>query len=334
MSSIEIPVPPDEGISSIHFCPTNQKLITMSTWSSKIFLYDIDSKDQISNTTCNSPLMCSTFLNDGTESNIGTIAAGDIDGNIYLLNSGNLSTLNGHKDGISSLSVFPETGLLLSGSWDKTLAMWDTKQPPETSLIGNLEFNEKIMFSSACTENRIVAYGHHNTVFVIDTRNPEKIERRVSSLGKQIRSFCVSSPDQFGWAVGSIDGRIAIEYFGDIRHQAQRFSFSCNRHEQDEKIIVYPVSCLAFHPVTGILTSGSSKGSLYFWDIQNKRKLTEVQSPFHNSVAAIDYNNDGSILAIAYSYTWEKGDVEHPEDRVLLFYPNSQNISLSHPADV
>lgn len=333
MSSIEIPVPPDEGISSIHFCPTNQNILLMSTWSGTMRLYDIESKEQFSNFDCNSSLMCSTFLNDGSESDIGTVAAGDIDGRIYLAKSGNLSVLNGHTDGISSISVFPETGLLLSGSWDKSLAMWDTSQPPETSLIGHIEFNEKIMFSAACTENRIVAYGNHNTVFVIDARNPEQIERRVSSLGKQIRSFCVSAPDQFGWAVGSIDGRIAIEYFGDIKHQAQRFSFSCNRHEEEEKTIVYPVSCLAFHPVTGILTSGSSKGSIYFWDIQNKRKLTEVQSPFNNSVSAIDFNNDGSLLAIAYSYTWEKGNIEHPEDRVLIYYPSAQNISLSHPAE-
>ncbi|KAK8886965.1 mitotic spindle checkpoint protein Bub3 [Tritrichomonas musculus] len=333
MSTYEIPVPLDEGISTVHFCPNNQKIISMTTWSGAIHLYDIESKEQIFNSTFNSPLICSTFVDDNSGNDFSTIAVGDTEGSIYLINSSSSTTLKWHTDGISSLSIFPETGLLLSSSWDKTLALWNTSQSPETSLIGHIDFNEKLMFASACSENRIVAYGHRNTVFVLDVRNPDHIERRVSSLGKQIRSFCISAPDHFGWAIGSIDGRVAIEYFGDIKHQAQRFSFSCNRHEEEEKTIVYPVSCLAFHPVTGILTSGSSKGSIYFWDIQNKRKLTEVQSPFNNSVAAIDYNKDGTLLAIAYSYTWEKGDIEHPEDRVLIYTPTAQNISLSHPAE-
>ncbi|OHT06580.1 Mitotic checkpoint protein bub3 [Tritrichomonas foetus] len=320
MSSSEIPIPPNEGISSIHFNPDNQNIVSTTSWTGTVRFYDIESRQQVDSRNYPKPIISSTFVEGGV------LACGDTEGNIYL-SSSETPLQNGHTSGISSLSIFPETKLLLSASWDQTLGMWDYRQSQDESLIGKLEFNEKIMFANACSENRIVAYGHRNTVFVVDMRNPDKIERRVSSLGKQIRSFSISKPETFGWAIGSIDGRIAIEYFGDLKHQAQRFSFSCNRHTENGKTIVYPVSSLCFHPTTGILTSSSSHGNIYFWDIENKRKLTEIQSPFNTSVSAMEYNDNGSLLAIAYSYTWEKGEIEHPEDRLLLYSPSNQAIS-------
>jgi cell cycle arrest protein BUB3 len=72
-----------------------------------------------------------------------------------------------------------------------------------------------------------------------------------------------------------------------------------NRHEEGESMIVYPVNSLCFHPRTGVLTSGSAKGNIYFWDIEAKRKFTEIQSPFDLSVAALDYDGAGN----AFSYT-------------------------------
>lgn len=328
MTTVELAVPPDEGISSLHFSPHNQTFLGMSTWAGTVRIYNVDEKQEISHFNAKTPLLCSLFL-DRKDDNV--MVAGGIDGSISVVGNSINSQLLGHTDGVTSLSISPDSGFLVSGSWDQSIALWDLNQPPETAQIGTVSFNEKIMFSSACSENRIVAYGNHNTVFVLDARQPDHYERRVSSLGKQIRSFSVASPIDYGWAVGSIDGRIAIEYFGDIRHQAQRFSFSCNRQEEGDKTIVYPVSSLAFHPITGILASGSVSGSVYFWDVENKRKLTEVQSPFHNSVSALSFNNDGSLLGIAYSYTWDKGNIEHPEDHVLLFTPNAQNVSHSHP---
>jgi cell cycle arrest protein BUB3 len=190
-----------------------------------------------------------------------------------------------------------------------------------------LSFHEKVILSEVCGPSTIVAHGDRNSAFVVDVRRPEAVERRVSSLGHQLRCACAAQPDPFGWAIGAIDGRIAIEYLGDLRHQAQRFSFSTARHDGSQPVTLFPVNALCFHPVTGVLTSGSCNGNIAFWDLTRKRKLAELQSPFGVSVAGLDYSADGALLAAAFAYTWDQGEVEHPPDRLLLHAPSEQSIT-------
>ena len=325
MTTGEVVVPANEGISSIHFSP-DDSIVSTTSWASTVHFYNSSTHENSVSRFFSEPLICSCFVNRRL------LLVGGSEGSIFSADceDQNLSNepLKCHSSGVSSLSVFPGTNLLLSSSWDQSLCLWDLNN---NAMINRMELNERILFASACEENRIVAYGHRNNVFVLDTRNPDTIEKRVSSLGKQIRSFAISKPQNYGWAIGSVDGRVAIEYFGDIKHQAQRFSFSCNRHEnEDGKTIVYPVSSLCFHPVTGILATSSCYGNINFWDLQNKRKLTELQSPFNNSVSDMEFSKNGSLLAIAYSYTWEKGEIEHPPDHVLIYSPNIQSTNDPH----
>jgi hypothetical protein len=38
----------------------------------------------------------------------------------------------------------------------------------------------------------------------------------------------------------------------------------------------------------------------------------------------MDYNPDGNVLALAFSYTWDKGEIEHPNDRLVLWVTSEQ----------
>lgn len=53
-----------------------------------------------------------------------------------------------------------------------------------------------------------------------------------------------------GYATGSVEGRIAVEYF-DPSPQAQekKYAFKCHRQTIDDVDHVWPVNALAFHPV-------------------------------------------------------------------------------------
>jgi cell cycle arrest protein BUB3 len=315
MRSGEIPVPPDEGLSSVHFCPFNPGTLSTSAWSGSMRIYSVDSLSEVSFFTCPSPLLCSAWIS------ADLLAAGSTDGPIFLSDG---RSLLGHSDGVTSLSLLPSSSTLISSSWDRTVRLWDVRSDADTQ---TLSFHEKVILSEVCHSSTIIAHGDKSSVFIVDVRHPEAIERRVSSLGHQLRSACAAFPDPFGWAIGSIDGRIAIEYLGDLRRQAQRFSFSTTRHDSSQSVTLFPVNALCFHPATGVLTSGSCSGNIAFWDLTRKRKLAELQSPFGVAVAGLDYSGDGALLAAAFAYTWDQGEVEHPPDRLLLHEPSEQSVS-------
>lgn len=307
---------PNAGISSVHFNPYNNNLLAVTTWTGFLEIHDIGSNVTMAVKEFPVPLTCSTWITPDV------VAVGGINGGIFTSND---IVVEAHEAGISSIFMIPGSQLTVTTSWDQTIKIWNLQGALEP--VHTFDLNDRILCAEPSTNGRIIAHGAKNFVYIIDISNPENIERRVSSLGHQIRSACASTPTDFGWAIGSIDGRIAIEYFGDELRQAQRFAFSCNRRDEEERVIVYPVNALAFHPQTGVLTSGSCNGDLCFWDIDSKRKLAEIPSPFGVSIACMDYNNDGSILAIAFSYTWDKGDIEHGEDKLILHAPSPASVT-------
>jgi hypothetical protein len=40
----------------------------------------------------------------------------------------------------------------------------------------------------------------------------------------------------------------------------------------------------------------------------------------------MDYNPNGNVLALAFSYTWDKGEIEHPNDRLMLRVYQSRSL--------
>jgi hypothetical protein len=110
----------------------------------------------------------------------------------------------------------------------------------------------------------VITHVHKNSVFIVDLRDPSLFEKIVSSLSRQIRSACALRPVPFGWGIGSIDDRIAIEYFGHLHQQAQRFSFSTGCHQSGEAATLFPVKVLCFHPQSSVLASGNCAGNICF----------------------------------------------------------------------
>lgn len=53
------------------------------------------------------------------------------------------------------------------------------------------------------------------------------------------------------------------------------------------------------------------------WDGENRKRLTQI-SGYPTSIAALAFSNDGAHLAIASSYTHERGEQEHPADAVYV----------------
>lgn len=61
------------------------------------------------------------------------------------------------------------------------------------------------------------------------------------------------------------------------------------------------------------------------WDGMNKKRIYHMQK-FPTSIASLSFSFDGSLLAIASSYTFEMGDKDHPPDEIYVRKINEADV--------
>jgi len=207
-----------------------------------------------------------------------------------------------HASAINGIAFFrsPTAGeLVVTCSWDKTLKFWDVRQP---KMILSHTLSEKVScmdvkypLCAVATEDKKV------TVFNLEQpQNPFK--QLDTQLKLQTRSISCFS-DKSGFTVGSIEGRVRVEYINPTSGQ-QSFAFKC--HRDNDKSLAYAVNSMAFHPVHGTFATAGSDGAFHFWDKDSKQRLKQ----FKNCSAPITsarFNATGDLLAYAVGYDWSKG---------------------------
>eukprot|EP01132_Coremiostelium_polycephalum_P004005 gene4005-5008_t len=221
-----------------------------------------------------------------------------------------------HSDGVKSLAYQPSTGLLYSGGWDSKLKVWDTKSGQEVS---SHDLGAQIYTMSLSDNTHMLVVGtadKHVTIY--DTRNMNiPLQKRESSIKYQTR--CIRNYiDGSGYALATVEGRIAMEYFDTSPQiQAKKYAFKCHRGTENGVDVVYPVNSIAFHPIHGTFATGGCDGNVYLWDGQNRKRLFFLKR-FPTSISSMAFNSDGSLLAIASSYTFEEGEKDHPPDQIFI----------------
>jgi cell cycle arrest protein BUB3 len=148
---------------------------------------------------------------------------------------------------------------------------------------------------------------------------------RESSLMNQTRCIRIF-PNGAGYALSSIEGRVAIEFFDSSPEvQKKKYAFKCHRKTDGKIQTLYPVNALAFHP-TGTFATGGCDGMINVWDGENKKRICQYPQ-YPTSIASMDFNPAGDLLAIASSYTFEEGEKEHPSDQIFIRTVHSNEVS-------
>ena len=146
---------------------------------------------------------------------------------------------------------------------------------------------------------------------------PQPDQLRESSLKYQTRSIACFN-DGSGYALGSVEGRVAMEYFNTgPEAQANKYAFKCHRRPMDGKEMAFPVHAIAFHPGYGTFATGGGDGVINFWDGANKKRLFQIDR-YPTTVAALAFSRDGSMLAVAASYTHERGGAVNEGDEIYI----------------
>mmetsp|Transcript_8065 Transcript_8065/g.11715 ORF Transcript_8065/g.11715 Transcript_8065/m.11715 type:complete len:333 (-) Transcript_8065:37-1035(-) len=311
-----LPDPPTDGISALQFIPSSPALLASTSWDGSARVHDTEGWTcELSQSMDSGPLLSLTVL-------AADLVTGGLDGSIRKLDiPTSTATVVGRHTGepskvaCSCLSSLDENTVVSAG-WNSQCFLWDLRSSSGTP-ISTVQLPGKA-FGMDVQNNRIVVATSGRRICFIDYKGgkAEVVLDRESSLKYQSR--CVSFfPDGSGVALGSIEGRVAVEFLQDLGVDSggkKKYAFKCHRVNDT----VYPVNCLTFHPRNNItFATGGCDGTVVTWDGWHKKKLATLPK-FQTSIAALAFNHDGSKLAIASSYTFEEGERDHPRDEIFI----------------
>ena len=218
--------------------------------------------------------------------------------------------------------------MLLTGGWDATMKVWDHRasQP----MAGSTDLPDKAYTMSVSPTGKVVVGMAGRHVHVYDPRNlGQALHERESSCKAQTRCIRANNEDT-GYVLSTVEGRVAVEYFGeDAATQAKKYAFKCHRGKIDGREVIYPVTALAFHPTFGTFATGGCDGIVNVWDGVAKKRVAQFDK-YPSSVAALSFNHDGTLLAVASSYMWEKGNRDSPPDTVIVRTVGDKDVRPRH----
>jgi mRNA export factor len=242
--------------------------------------------------------------------------------------NGQAQQVAAHDQAVRCVRMFQFQGndMLATGSWDKTVKFWDLRQQ-QPAMSVNMQDR---VYTMDVKNNSIMVVGcaeRYINIFDLAGGNPSQFKTVQSPLKWQTRVVSCFS-DATGFAVGSIEGRCAIQYANekDSRYaqsiplalssepktnmtNSKNFSFKCHRQADAsarDTTKVYAVNAISFHPQHGTFSTAGSDGTFHFWDKDAKHRLKGYPE-VGGSISATGFNRNGNIFAYAVSYDWSKG---------------------------
>ncbi|KAF2718198.1 WD40 repeat-like protein [Polychaeton citri CBS 116435] len=304
--------PPEDSISDLCFSPQpnpgnpSTELLCVASWDKKVRIYEIDSNGQSQGKALwdhDAPVLSCAFSKDGTMAFGG---GADKMAKKFDLNTGQATQVAAHDQPVSCVETIVAGGnqMLVTGSWDKTVKYWDLRQQQPAA---TLECPERV-YSMDVRNTMLVVGTADRWISIVDINTPTTFYKKMQSPLKWQTRVVSCFTDATGFAVGSIEGRCAIQYREDSQ-QGNNFSFKCHRQTSttDRNVSdVYSVNAISFHPEHGTFSTAGSDGAFHFWDKDAKHRLKGYPS-VGAPITATDFNRTGAIFAYAISYDWSKG---------------------------
>eukprot|EP00466_Bigelowiella_natans_P020016 jgi/Bigna1/35088/e_gw1.8.67.1 len=243
----ELSQPPSDGITATVFANHSNNLLATS-WDETVRYYNVNDDRLLQKFDLNTAVLDGALAPDDKKAYVGCL-----NGIIYMIDftSGEVRELGCHgkeleSSGIKCIEYCHASKLFVSAGWDQKMKLWDPRAMNACANSINLKGRA---YSMSISGNRIVLATSGRYVTIHDIRKiatPEQVrESSLQNMLRIVRCF----PNGHGYAVGSCEGRIAIEYF-DVSEQIQRkkYAFKAHRKVESGRQIMYPINALAFHP--------------------------------------------------------------------------------------
>ncbi|ETN42780.1 uncharacterized protein HMPREF1541_01938 [Cyphellophora europaea CBS 101466] len=305
---IALTSPPEDSISDLSFSPAGD-FLAVASWDKKVRIYQVSEQGQSEGKAAidfEAPALSCAWSEDGTK-----VVGVGADKTFRLLDiaSGNMTpqTLTAHEQPIRccAFTNVNNTPVLVTGSWDKTVKYWDLRSDKPAATVN---CQERVYTMD--TKGKLLVVGTADRyINVVDLNKPDQFYKTIQSpLKFQTRVVSCFTPNNNGFAVGSIEGRCAIQYVEE-RDSSNNFSFKCHREtppNNKDQSNVYAVNAISFHPEHGTFSTAGSDGTFHFWDGQAKHRLKGYPN-IGGPITATDFNRQGTVFAYAVSYDWSQG---------------------------
>ncbi|KAF3648304.1 Protein RAE1 [Capsicum annuum] len=315
--SIEVQQPPADSVTSLCFSP-KANLLVATSWDNQVRCWEVMGSGTNTGTVPKAaisheqPVLCSAWKDDGT-----TVFSGGCDKQVKMwpLSGSQPVTVGMHDAPVKELAWIPETNLLVTGSWDKTLRQQNpvhSQQLPERCYA--LTVKHPLMVASTADKNLIV----------FNLQNPQTEFKRIPSPLKYQTRCLTAFPDQQGFLVGSIEGRVGVHHLDDSLEDTILFLNTTNIANSTH------LSCVTSAAQThGTFATAGSDGAFNFWDKDSKQRL-KAMSRCSQPIPCSAFNSDGSIYAYAVCYDWSKGAENHnpstAKTSIYLHFPQESDV--------
>ncbi|PNS18801.1 hypothetical protein CAC42_5340 [Sphaceloma murrayae] len=340
----ELAEPPSDVISAVKFAPGSSKRLLVSSWDRFLYVYETPSPSEADEGHLTmriehrAPVLDVCF---GADEETAFTAGLDHDVSMINLETGRKTVLSTHEEPVRHVVYSAEQNILISTGWDNTLHVHiiELEENALKHPYSVVSLPSKPHAVSLSPTKIVVAMASRQ-VFIYDLaalrlltsqnapsdENPsnnlsiEPWQQRESALKYMTRAVACMPNDE-GFAISSIEGRVGVELFDPSdESQARKYAFKCHRTATEDEDVVYPVNSLAFHPVrTSVFASGGGDGTVILWDGDNKRRIRAFPA-FASSVAAMAWGGDGKSAAIGTSPGFEDGteDIDTSLIRVYI----------------
>ncbi|KAJ7911494.1 WD40-repeat-containing domain protein [Mycena leptocephala] len=304
---VEIADPPGDSISSLAFSK-QADFLAVGSWDNSVRIYEVGPGGKSQGKAMyqhEGPVLSVCWSQDGSK-----IFSGGADnaGRMYDVSTGKATQIAQHDAPIKAVRWIdsPHSGILATGSWDKTIKYWDLRTPspiasvqlPERCYSMDVQYPFMVVGTA---ERHIQVYNLTNPTTLYKTmQSPLKLQTRVVS--------CFKASVNPGFAVGSVEGRAAFQYIED-KDSGNNFSFRCHRvgpPANTKDVVIFAVNDISFHPVHGTFSTCGADGTIGFWDKDARIRLKTFDAA-PGPISASDFSRDGSIFAYSVTYDWHKG---------------------------
>lgn len=319
----ELPQAPSDSVSCITIDGVHA---AASSWSRDIRVWDITTGSALRMKEYPEPVLACALKD-------GAVYSGSTDHCLrrWDLNTDQVMDLGKHSEAISCVEYVAKHSMVVTAAWDARVLWWDVRAPTGQP-AATVALPERA-YAMSIRDNMMVVACANKHIEVYDLNNPGQAYKSMTSkLDYQVQSVSCFT-DQTGFAIGSIEGRVGIQYLdtgdGTAKNPDKSFSFKCHRDTTSK--LCYPVNAVDMHPRHNTLATCGGDGQFSFWDKDAKQRL-KLFSKKPLPITCGKFNGDGTLFVYATGYDWAKGATEF--DKIKMNHPVKVYVHKVNEADV